>query len=58
MESLFLLTIQMVFCIAILNSVVWDNVFKYEGIYALDLCQFFTSLILHFGSIQNVRNGV
>lgn len=30
----------------------------YEGVYALDLCQFFTALILHFGSLQNVRSGV
>jgi hypothetical protein len=58
MEALFLLTIQMVFCIAILNAVVAKKVYEYEGIFELDLCQFFTALILHFGSIQNVRNGI
>jgi len=59
-EALFLLFIQTVFCIAILTSPEMDfqNIITYQTNYALHLCLFFTSMILHFGSIYTIRNGI
>lgn len=58
MESLFLLCIQICFCTAILDKTEWNLVFKYENDFTLDLCTYFTSLILHFASLFSVRNGI
>lgn len=59
-EALFLLFIQTVFCIAILTSSEFkiEAVTQYKPIYYLSLCLYFTSMILHFGSIYTIRNGI
>ena len=58
MESCFLLTIQVVFVYAIQVTTNWKDVTTYKGDFGLDVCQFFTTLILHFASVFSVRNGV
>lgn len=59
-EALFLLFIQAFFCYAILTSdeFKWELVLKYQDDYQLQLCLYFSSMILHFGSIYMVRNGI
>lgn len=59
-EALFLLFIQTVFCIAILTSNEFNIhvVTRYKPFYYLSLCLYFTSMILHFGSIYTIRNGI
>lgn len=59
-EALFLLFIQFVFCIAILTSEEFSfkKAFEFKPLYYLSLCLYFTSMILHFGSIYTIRNGI
>lgn len=57
MESMFVLAVQVMLCTAI-----WSQdkflVINYKNDYWINLCSFFTSLVLHFGCIATVRNGL
>lgn len=55
-ESLFLVVIQVVMCVSILMSNDLHPGYTY-GFYP-DVCLFFTSLVLHFGCIAIIRNGI
>ena len=59
-EALFLLFIQAFFCIAILTSenFSFKKAFTYKDSFALQLCLYFSCMILHFGSIYTIRNGI
>lgn len=55
-ECFFLIAVQVLLCILILiydsNSVAFHNNFE------LNLCSFFTSLVMHFSCIATIRNGM
>ena len=57
-ESLFLLTVQAIFCICVLNSIAWETVLDYHSDFFINLALFFVTLILHFASVCPVRNGI
>ena len=57
-ESLFLLFVQTFFCIAVIYNIELNIIFKYELDPTLNLCLYFTSLILHFSTIYTIRNGI
>lgn len=57
-ESLFLLFIQTVFSACIIASIEKKKLSEYVFDYQLNLCIFFTTMILHFGSIYTIRNGM
>lgn len=59
-EALFLLFIQTIFCVAILTSdqFSFETAFEYKTSYAFSLCLYFSCMMLHFGSIYTIRNGI
>lgn len=57
-ESLFLLFVQTFFCIAVIYNIEVGTIFKYELDPTLNICLYFTSLILHFSTIYSIRNGI
>ena len=61
LESLFILSVQAILCIAIWKSQTFEDFFKKPQLvndYSVNLCLFFTSLVLHFSCIATVRNGM
>mmetsp|Transcript_13334 Transcript_13334/g.20829 ORF Transcript_13334/g.20829 Transcript_13334/m.20829 type:complete len:234 (-) Transcript_13334:416-1117(-) len=55
-ESLFIITVQVMFCFAII--LYGDISIKFPNDYSLNLCLFFTSLVLHFSILATIRNGI
>lgn len=60
MESMFVLSVQVMLCTAIWcqPNFVEEAMTKYKNNYWINLCSFFTALVLHFGCIATVRNGL
>ena len=60
-ESMFILFIQLTMCICIFIYQFTDpdaNVAKYRNEWLLQLCIFFTNLVLHFSCVSTIRNGI
>ena len=57
-ESLFLLSVQTTFCMALLHKMDWQKVIEIERDFWVYTTLFFTSLMLHFASIYTIRNGI
>jgi len=57
-ESLFLLSIQAIFCMVIQDSIDLDFSKAYVTDFTLNAVLFFTSLMLHFATIYTIRNGM
>lgn len=55
-RALFMAVIQMTFLWTVLNLEVWDTEYKDDTI--LNLCLFFTVLILHWQCLPEARNGI
>ena len=59
MEALFILSIQGILCTAIWTS---DSFFahglKFHNDYQINLCLFFTAMVLHFSCVATIRNGI
>lgn len=60
MESMFVLAVQVMLCTAIWSQdgFVTSALTAYKNNYWINLCSFFTTLVLHFGCIATVRNGL
>ena len=54
-ESLFIVVIQFLLCISILKKLATPT-YQYDT--ELNLCMFFTNLVLHYGCIAIIRNGI
>jgi len=57
-EAIFLLSMQVIFCLVILKGNDFEEVFEPKDEPSLSWCQLFTALILHFASVFSVRNGI
>ena len=57
MESLFILAVQVLLCTAIWCQEGFID-FEHTNDYSMNLCMFFTALVLHFGCIATIRNGI
>ena len=58
-ESMFILMIQIILCICIWHTPEFYNgKLLYCNNYVLNLCMFTCVLILHFGSVMTIRNGM
>ena len=55
-ESLLIVAIQIILCVTILNSGQLQPKLSYE--YDVQLVMFFTNLVLHYGCIYIIRNGM
>ena len=55
-ESLFLMAIQVLLCILIWLYDTGEIQFQKE--FSLNLCMFFTNLVMHFSCIATIRNGI
>lgn len=56
-ESLFLLLMLTVCCVAILMNIDWAGVVDIHDNYPLQVCQFLTAFVLHTASVMSIRNG-
>ena len=55
-ESLFIIAVQVLLCVLIWT---YDMVeIKFINDFSLNLCMFFTNLVLHFSCISTIRNGI
>ena len=55
-ESFFIIAIQVLLCVLI-----WiydDKKIQYKNEFGLNLCMFFTNLVMHFSCIATIRNGI
>mmetsp|Transcript_31453 Transcript_31453/g.48113 ORF Transcript_31453/g.48113 Transcript_31453/m.48113 type:complete len:183 (-) Transcript_31453:204-752(-) len=55
-ESLFILAVQLLLCVSIIVSGGFN--FPFVNDYALNLCLFFSCLVLHFSTLSCIRNGI
>jgi hypothetical protein len=55
-ESLFIIAVQVLLCVLIWA---YDSVkIEFRNDFSLNLCMFFTNLVLHFSCISTIRNGI
>lgn len=57
-ESMFILSVQVILCIAIWSNKEFTTINYNNDDYFINLCGFFTALVLHFGCINTIRNGM
>ena len=55
-ESLFLVTIQVIFCLVVLMG--GSIEMKFTNDFKINLAQYFTTLVLHYSCIAIIRNGI